>query len=104
MTQKRSILIIYSELYYKKKIQPLVNAAMKEEPETLTQLELNTRQLRHYQRIRADCWVNESPEVREEVLKVYDAEHNGDDNEEENDDDENEDDEDEKSLLIRQQE
>ena len=77
---------------------------MNEEPKTLTQLELNTCQLRHYQRIHADCWVNESPEVWEEVLKVYDAEHNGDDNEEENDDDENEGDEDEKILLIRQQE
>ena len=77
---------------------------MNEEPKTLTQLELNTCQLRHYQWICADCWVNESPEVREEVLKVYDAEHNGDDDEEENDDDENEGDEDEKSLLICQQE
>ena len=66
----------------------------------MTQLELNTCQLRHYQQIHAD----ESPEVREEVLKVYDAEHNGDDDEEENDDNENEGDEDEKSLLIRQQE
>ena len=77
---------------------------MNKEPKTLTQLELNTCQLRHYQWIRADCWVNESPEVQEEVLKVYDAEHNGDDNEEENNDDENEGDEDEKSLLICQQE
>ena len=77
---------------------------MNEEPKKLTQLELNTHQLRHYQQIHANCWVNESPEVREEVLKVYDAEHNGDDNEEENDDDENEGDEDEKILLIRQQE
>ena len=77
---------------------------MNEEPKTLTQLELNTHQLRHYQWICADCWVNESPEVREEVLKVYDAEHNSDDNEEENDDDENEGDEDEKILLICQQE
>lgn len=77
---------------------------MDKEPKTLTQLELNTRQLRHYQQIHADCWVNESPEVREEVLKIYDAEHNGGDDDEENDDDENEDDEDEKSLVIRQQE
>ena len=77
---------------------------MNEEQKTLTQLELNTHQLRHYQQIRDNCWVNESPEVQEEVLKVYDAEHNGDDNEEENNDDENEGDEDEKSLLICQQE
>ena len=59
---------------------------MNEEPKSLTQLELNTHQLRHYQRIHANCWVNESPEVQEEVLKVYDAEHNSDDDEEENDD------------------
>ena len=81
MTRKRSILIIYSELYYKKKLQALVNPAMNEEPKTLTQLELNTCQLRHYQQIHADYWVNESPEVQEEVLKVYDAEHNSDDDE-----------------------
>ena len=106
MTRKRSILIIYSELYYKIKLQALVNTAMNEEPKSLTQLELNTHQLRHYQWIRADCWINESPEVQEEVLKVYDAEHNSDDDEEENDDDENKCNEDEKSLLkcIRQQE
>ena len=77
---------------------------MNKKPKTLTQLELNTRQLRHYQQIHANCWVNESPEVWEEVLKVYDAEHNSDDNEEENNDNENKGDEDEKSLLIRQQE
>ena len=104
MTRKRSMLIIYSELYYKTKIQPLVNAAIKEEPTNLTQLELHSHQLKHYQRIRADCWVNESPEVREEVLKIYDGEHTGDDDEEENDDEENDDEEDEKSILIRQQE
>ena len=55
--------------------------------------------------------LNESPEIRAEVLKIYDAEHHNDDDEgegEENEGDENEDDadedEDEKSLLERQQE
>jgi hypothetical protein len=76
---------------------------MKIEPESLSQPEHASRQLKHYQRIRAECWANELPEVREEVLKVYDAEHNGDEEEEENEDNEPDEDEDEKGLLIRQQ-
>ena len=104
MVRKRTMLVIYSDLYFKKKIQPLVNAALKEEPEGLSQPEQASRQLKHYHRIRAECWASESSEVREEVLKIYDAEHNGDEDEEENEDDEDDEDEDEKSLLIRQQE
>lgn len=97
--------MIYSELYYKKKIQPLVNAALESEPASLSQPEHASRQLKHYQRIRTECWASESPEVREEVVKIYEAEHNGDEEEdEENDDDETDDDEDEKALLVRQQE
>jgi hypothetical protein len=103
VARKRTILVIYSDLYYKKKIQPLVNAALEREPKSLSQPEHASRQLTHYQRIRAECWASESPEVREEVLKIYDAEHNGDE-EEENEEDEAEEDEDEKSLLLRQQE
>ena len=64
-----------------------------------------SRQLTYYQRIRAECWANESLEVREEVLKIYDTKHNGD--KEDDDGEENEDEtdevEDEKSLLERQQ-
>lgn len=102
MVRKRTILVIYSDLYYKKKIQPLVNAALEREPETLSQTEHASRRLTHYQRIRAECWATESPEVREEVLKIYDAEHKGDE-EEEDEEDENDEDDDEKSLLVRQQ-
>ena len=103
--RKRTILVIYSDLYYKKKIQPLVSAALETEPESLSQPERASRRLTYYQRIRAECWSNESPEVREEVLKIYDTEHNGD--EEDDDGEENEDEtdevEDKKSLLERQQ-
>jgi hypothetical protein len=98
------MLVIYSDLYYKKKIQPLVNAALETEPKSLSQPEHASRQLKHYQRIRAECWASESPEVREEVLKIYDAEHNGDEEEEEDKEDETDEDEDQKSLLVRQQE
>jgi hypothetical protein len=98
------MLVIYSDLYYKKKIQPLVNAALEREPKSLSQPENASRQLKHYQRIRAECWASESPEVREEVLKIYDAEHNGDEEEEEDKEDETDEDEDQKSLLVRQQE
>jgi hypothetical protein len=103
VVRKRTILVIYSDLYYKMKIQPLVNAALEREPKTLSQPEHASLQLKHYQRIRAECWANESHEVREEVLKIYDAEHNGDEEDEENEDDEPDEDEDEKGLLIRQQ-
>ena len=79
-------------------------AALESEPESLSQPEYASCQLKHYQHIRAECWANESPEVQEEVLKIYDAEHNGDkEEEEENEDDEMYEDEDEKGLLIRQQ-
>ena len=105
MTHKRTMLVIYSDLYYKKKIQPLVNAALEKEPKSLSQPEHASRQLKHYQNIRAECWASEPPEVREEVLKIYDAEHNDDDDEEEeNEGDEDNEDEDEKDLLGRQQE
>jgi hypothetical protein len=103
VARKRTILVIYSDLYYKLKIQPLVNAALEREPKSLSQPEHASRQLKHYQCIRAECWANESPEIREEVLKIYDAEHNGDEEEEEIEDDEPIEDEDKKGLLIRQQ-
>lgn len=99
--RKRTILVIYSDLYFQKKIQPLVNAALEREPKSSSQTEQHSRQLKHYQRIRAECWANESHEVRDEVLKIYDSEHN--DDEEEEDEDENDEDEDEKTLLVRQQ-
>ena len=103
------MLAIYNDLYYKKTIQPLVNAAVESEPQygLLSQTERASRQLTHYHRIRAECWANESPEVRAEILKLYDTEHRDDDDEEEFDDNEEGDageDEDEKTLLRRQQE
>ena len=103
--RKRTILVIYSDLYYKKKIQPLVSAALETEPESLSQPERSSRRLMYYQRIHAKCWANESPEVREEVLKIYDTEHNGDEDDDDGEESEDttDEDEDEKSLLERQQ-
>jgi hypothetical protein len=105
VVRKRTILVIYSDLYFKKKIQPLVNAALEREPDSLSQPEHASRQLGHYHRIRAECWASESAEVREEVLKIYDAEHKGEEEEEEeeNEEDETGEDDDEKILLVRQQ-
>lgn len=78
---------------------------MERESKSLSQVEHSACQLKHYQRIRAECWSSESSEVREEVLKIYDAEHKGDEEDsEENEEDGAEEDEDEKSLLERQQE
>jgi TATA-binding protein-associated factor Taf7 len=103
--RKRTILVIYSDLYFKKKIQPLVNAALEREPNSLSQPEHASRQLGHYHRIRAECWESESAEVREEVLKIYDGEHKGEEEEEEEEKEEDETGEDdEKTLLVCQQE
>ena len=98
------MLVIYSDLYYKKKIQPLVNAALENLPKSLSQPEHASHQLKHYQRIRAECWATETPDVREEVLKIYDDEHKENEEDEDEEDDEDEDDDDEKNLLLRQQE
>ena len=69
----------------------------------LSQPENASHWLKHYQCIRAECWASESPEVREEVLKIYNAKHIGDEEEEENYEDETDEDDDEKSLLVCQQ-
>jgi hypothetical protein len=103
VTRKRSVLVIYSDLYYIEKIQPLVNAALEREPVSLSQTERHACQLKHYHRIRADCWASESRDVRDEILKIYDAEHKDDEDEDDIEEDESDDDEDEKSLLVRQQ-
>ena len=88
-----------------KKRQPLVNVALESEPMSLSQPEHASRQLKHYQCIHTECWASEPPEVQEEVLKIYNAEHNGDEEEdEENKEDGTDEDEDEKTLLVRQQE
>ena len=88
-----------------------MNAGLESEPEygLLTQPERASHQMLHYQHIRAECWANESPEVRAEVLKLYDAEHHDNDDDDDDDDDDEDtedadDDEDEKTFLGRQQE
>ena len=85
-------------------IQPLVNTALKKEPDSLIQPEYSSHQLRHFQHIHTECWASESPEVREEVLKIYDTEHKGDEEEEENKEDETVEDDDQRSVQVHQQE
>ena len=71
-------------------------------------------QLTVYRRIRAECWKNESEEVKAEIQKLFDKEHEAkadqddEDNEDEDatdeDKDKNDDEDDEKILLQRRQE
>lgn len=75
----------------------------------------HAHQLSVYQRIRADCWKNESDEVKAEIQNIFDDEHrvkvdeeNADGSEpetkEDDNDDFNNDGDDEKNLLGHQQE
>jgi hypothetical protein len=118
--RKHTILEVYSDRYYKSKLQNLVNEELKDDPEfaSLPQKKQQAHQLSVYHRIRADCWKNESNEVRAEIQMIFDEEHgvkanqsdqeNADGNESETKDDEDndlkDDDDDEKILLQRQQE
>jgi hypothetical protein len=106
------MLAVYSDLYYKEKIQPLVNAALEHEPNyrSFSPSERASYQMLHYHRIRAECWADESAEVQAEILRIYDTDDTDRNlkDDDEDDDEENEEDvdvdDDEKSLLIRQQE
>jgi hypothetical protein len=114
--RKHSILEIYSDHYYKLKIQDLVNEELKDDPQyaSLSQKKKPAYQLSVYIRIRADCWKNESDEVKAEIQKVFDEEHkvkdnqddegNVDEDESRTEDNDNLDDDDEKTLLLLQQE
>lgn len=115
--RKRTILEVYSDYYYKSKLQGLVNEELKDIPQyaSLPQKMKHSQRMSIYLRIRGDCWKNESDEVKAEIQKIFDeknrvkAETDEDEDEidsetEDNDNDNNDDDDDEKTLLRRQQE
>jgi hypothetical protein len=107
-TRKRTLLEVYSELYYKSKLQGLVSAAVQADPEynSLPSAGRAARHMSLYHQIRADSWATESDDVKVVVQGIYDKEHQDKADEDIDKDDEDEDDEevDEKKLLQRQQE
>lgn len=118
LKRKHTIVEVYSERYYKSKLQGLVNEELKDNSQyaSLPQKQQNAHQLSVYRRIRADCWKNESDEVKAEIQKLFDEEHgvktdegdednmDGFESETEEKNDDYDDDDDEKTLLQRQQE
>ena len=116
--RKHTILEVYIDRYYKSKLQGLVNDELKNDPQfaSLSQKKHPAYQLSVYRRIRADCWKDESDEVKAEIQNIFDEEHrvkdeeNADGNDTEakddndGDDDFNDDGDDEKILLGHQQE
>ena len=116
--RKHTILEVYSDRYYKSKLQGLVNEELKNDSEfaLLSQKKRPAYRLSVYRRIRADCWKNESDEVKAEIQNIFDEEHlvkdkeNADGNDTETKDDSdsdndfNDDGDDEKILLGHQQE
>jgi hypothetical protein len=108
-TRKRNILEVYSDNYYKSKLQALVNEELDDDPQyaALPRNKRHAHQLSVYLRIRANCWKNESDEVKAEIQEIFDNQRDEDEeNESESDDNGggDEKDDDEKSLLQRQQE
>jgi hypothetical protein len=115
-TRKRTIVEVYSDRYYKSKLQCLVNQELENDPgfASLSQKKKIAHQLSVYRRIRVDCWKGESDEVKAEIQALFDEE-NGIKNEEENADgidsdtkeddvnDGDDEDNDEKNLLRHQQ-
>jgi hypothetical protein len=118
--RRHSIIEVYSDRYYKSKLQNLVNEELKDDSDyaSLSQQKQKAFQFSVYLRIRADCWKNESDEVKAEIQNIFDEEHgvkdeqddenaDGTDSKEDEDNDNDfsdDDDDDEKSLLQRQQE
>ena len=116
-TRKRTILEIYSELYYDSKLRSIVKEELDSDLSysSLTQNERSARQMTAYRKIRAEAYATESDDVKAEIQKIYDQEHHDKDDpsheeeEEEEDDDDNNDNDDngrtnEKDLLQRQEE
>jgi hypothetical protein len=111
--RKNMILELYSDTYYKTKLQGLVSEELKNDPNfaTLSLKMQRAQQLSVYRRIRAESWENESDEVKAEIQILFDEKNqeNADGSESETKDDDNnggfnDDDDDEKILLGRQQE
>ena len=116
-TRKRTILEIYSELYYDSKLRSIVKEELDSDLSysSLTQNERSARQMTAYRKIRAEAYATESDDVKAEIQKIYNQEHHDKDDpsheeeEEEEDNDDNDDNDDngrtnEKDLLQRQEE
>jgi hypothetical protein len=121
LKRKHTILEIYSDRYYKSKLQSLVNEELKDDLEyrSLSPKKQQAHKLSVYRRIRAESWENESDVVKDEIQKLFDEEHavKADQDDEENEDesdpdtkdikedeDNNFDDDDERISLQHQQE
>lgn len=106
--RKHTILEVYSDRYYKSKLQVLVNEELKNDPDfaSLPSKKKHAHQLSVYRRIRAECWKNESDEVKAEIQNIFDEEHGVKDEEENVDgnDCDNDDGNEEKILIRNQQE
>jgi Ran GTPase-activating protein (RanGAP) involved in mRNA processing and transport len=108
--RKHNILEVYSDNYYKSKLQGMVNEELNDDPQyaALPRNKKHAHQLSVYLRIRANCWKNESDEVKAEIQQIFDnqGDEENEENESESDDDggDDEKDDDEKALLQRQQE
>lgn len=98
----------------------MVNEELNNDPEfdSLPKKKKLAYQLSVYKRIRADCWKDESDEVKDEIQNIFDEEHgvkggeeNGDGSESETKEDgdniggfNDDDDDDEKTLIRHKQE
>lgn len=76
MIRRRSLLQIYSDLYYTAKLQGLLSAEVKSHPNyvTMSTSERGALQLNTYRKIRSTSWEAESQEVKAEVMEIYEAE------------------------------
>jgi hypothetical protein len=94
----------------------LVNKELQDDPQyaSLPQKEKKAHQLSTYRRICANCWRDESDEVKAEIQGIFDEEHKekadeekadeSEEDEDNNNNNNNDDDDDEKTLLQHQQE
>lgn len=106
---------IYSDHYYKSKLQGLVNEELKDNEEfaSLPPKKQQAHQFSVYLRTRAECWKNESDVVKAEIRNFFheengvkadqDDEENVDGNDSESKDSDDDNDDDEKTLLQHQQ-
>jgi lysozyme family protein len=95
----------------------LVNQQLKDDPQyaSLSQKKQHARQLSVYLHIRADCWKNESDEIKAEIQKIFDEKHglkadvedgeaseakqDDEDNDDASDGDDDDDDDNERTLI-----
>ena len=102
-TCKRTVLEVYSDLYYDSKLCDKVKEEIEKDSAyaSLSQSEHLTRHMVVYCKICTKSWANESDDVKAEVQKIYDQEHQGKvDSSLDEEDDENEDDENDEKTAV----